>query len=92
MNRAIYFSREHCKQLGIEYSKSYAFYMRVEKIILLRPSWDGPHTELFEKIINDFGLGSEIEMKRTLHLPVEPPGWYKVIGVAGHKKTWREES
>lgn len=89
-NRTIYFSMEHCEELGIEYFKSYGFYMRVEKIILLRSSWDGLHTELFEKIINDFGLGSELKMKR-LHSPVEPPGWYKIISVAGHKKVWRKE-
>tara|TARA_R110001583_G_scaffold144666_9_gene296661 strand:- start:2873 stop:3175 length:303 start_codon:yes stop_codon:yes gene_type:complete len=93
----IYFTMEHCTQLGIEYFKSYGFFLQVEKAVVLRSSWDALHTEMFEQIISDFGLGSELELERTQVNPetpcrveVDPPGWYKIISVAGRKRSWRK--
>ena len=92
----IYFSMEHCDNLNVPYFKSGEFYIHLVKVMALRNSWDGPHSELFEKIISEFGLNSELELGRTkvkpetpLRVDVDAPGWYKILSVAGPKKSWR---
>ena len=87
----VYLTREHCNELRVEYMDDYLFYIRIERLILLRQNWDTKHTDMLEYIIAKFGICSTLRLERCgsgQPLRADDPGWYRITNIVGMKGTW----